>query len=408
MRSRTLFLALSLALASIASAQTDLVIVQEPENPVEGDLVTLTVRFPEGYAGEFDPIFEERFYNFPLVEMVEVPPAEEGGDASIVPKVVGTGCSFSAGCRGARDIPVRLGSFRLVGKTIVPKTIRHVVKVQAMQGPAPPVPPVEPLPPTPPAPPNDPPTNLPEDPGTPVGANAFQFPAEFVETPEVDSQAERDEAMIDVLERIRDGLAKIDDRLDELQQAKATVAVAAPALASGASLPAKPAPKPAAPAQDPAAIAYANRKPGETWVTAICGVPISPYKVGSGPISTPGPVVAAPMRIGAGTPALPTGGRWNIEGNWNPTRAETMAHLRESKHVSFSTQYEPLERFSHGQLRWIHDQHEDALAGRGMAVYTQPSRAIPAASACPGGVCPTGFSNATGGGWYPGKLLGRR
>jgi hypothetical protein len=335
---RSLLFCLSLAFASVAFAQADLAIVQEPTIPVEGDLVTLTVRFPEGYAGEFLPIFEENFRNFPEIESIEVPPAKKGGDPTVETKVVGTGCSFSAGCEGAREIVVVLSSFRLIGKSIVPKTIRHVVKVQAKQGPAPefpPVPPVPPVPPGEPLPPKDPPTNLPDDPGTKIGA--FTLPAEFV-----DPQAERDEAMIEALEAIRDKLGQIDAGLAKLQTA-APVSVAAPAVVKSVPVPVvvKPAPS------------IVDVNPGH-WSVA------------------------------------------SARDEWHASKPEAIAHLR-STHAAKAAQFEPLENLTLDQILTLHDDaHEGRSSGSAfvstpVARYAAPVRMN--AGGCPGGVCPTGGSS---------------
>jgi hypothetical protein len=212
------------------------------------------------------------------------------------------------------------------------------------------------------------------------------------------------------LEELDAGFADVEAQLEEILNkyppkppAKTTTAAPAPAPPPVATTPPPP-------QMSAAQIAYANRRPGEVWVTKVCGVPIEPYRESVGPGQQSSLPTIVPCKVGV-LPALPTGGRWNIEGNWNPSYQDTMNHLRETKHSYFSAQYEPLERFNHGQLRWIHDQHHDELSGRAPARYAAPVRTArqqAVGSACPGGVCPTGVgAYRSGGGIFGGFFRGR-
>jgi hypothetical protein len=74
--------------------------------------------------------------------------------------------------------------------------------------------------------------------------------------------------------------------------------------------------------------------------------------------------------------------RWNIEGNWSPTQAETAAHLRDDHKVSTTG-------LNHQQM---HDLHADLHEGRTaqtVAVKAKPVQILNRGSSCPGGFCPT-------------------
>jgi len=90
-------------------------------------------------------------------------------------------------------------------------------------------------------------------------------------------------------------------------------------------------------------------------------------------------IVAAPV---AARPSAPLKLRWNVEGNWNPTAAETAEHLRSDHGVQ-------VNGLTHQEM---HDLHADLHEGKrtsAVAVKSKSVQIINRGSSCPGGVCPT-------------------
>lgn len=398
-------LLISLVCCSLSRGQDLNFKVEGPTTKPQGELVTLIVMFPEGVKADVDftPIDEPDFNVDPIISE----------DATGVIKLVGRKCSFSTRCAGPRTINVVASAFAIVGDGVPRlRSIKHSVTVTGPTG----TPPVGP----PPAPGDDVFIPVPAVEGLP----AVQAQPQAALSQEDDERLARifdnilnrldadaevarqtNERFLTRLEELDAGFADIESQLRDILNKNPPTATKPPAKTTTAAPVPAPAPQPTA-----AQIACANRKPGEVWVTKVCGVPVEPYRESVGPGQQSSLPVIVPCKVGV-LPALPTGGRWNIEGNWNPSYRDTLNHLRESKHSHFSAQYEPLERFNHGQLRWIHDQHHDELSGRAPVQYSAPVRTArqqAVGSACPGGVCPTGVgAYRSGGGIFGGFFRGR-
>lgn len=106
---------------------------------------------------------------------------------------------------------------------------------------------------------------------------------------------------------------------------------------------------------------------------------------------------------GANYPTHPQ--RWNVNGNWNPSREQLVAHLMGGQHAGkFSGAY--LNSLSVAELKSLHDDDHEGRVQDGYvqqaAIATKPPAVTPAASTvryaspCPGGRCPTQYSYGYG------------
>jgi hypothetical protein len=102
---------------------------------------------------------------------------------------------------------------------------------------------------------------------------------------------------------------------------------------------------------------------------------------------------------GASYPTHPQ--RWNINGTWNPSREQLVAHLMGGQHAGkFSAAY--LSSLSVAELKSLHDDDHEGRVQTGYvqkaAITTKQPTVTPAvssvryASPCPGGRCPTQYS----------------
>ncbi len=87
--------------------------------------------------------------------------------------------------------------------------------------------------------------------------------------------------------------------------------------------------------------------------------------------------------------------KWNIEGNWKPTEAETAEHLRNDHGVDVTG-------LSHQQMHDLHAKIYDGQHVVASAVKSRPVQYVNRGSSCPGGVCPTNTRSVRRG------LFGRR
>jgi len=81
--------------------------------------------------------------------------------------------------------------------------------------------------------------------------------------------------------------------------------------------------------------------------------------------------------------------RWNVNGNWNPSREELITHLQSGQHAGkFSASW--LESLSVDELKSLHDDDHE---GKAQPQTKQPAKPTPQAIApqlnCPSGKCPT-------------------
>lgn len=142
------FFVVGVTSCSVAYSQSLDFRIDGPTEVDEGEYVELRVEFPEGVPADvsFVPVDEDRFGVHPVVLETIV-------DGKLVPVVTGRVCTFSARCQGERDLTVVATAFASVDCVPRIHSLRHRIRVKAVEVPEPPKrkPPEE----TPPRPPTD-------------------------------------------------------------------------------------------------------------------------------------------------------------------------------------------------------------------------------------------------------------
>jgi hypothetical protein len=102
-----------------------------------------------------------------------------------------------------------------------------------------------------------------------------------------------------------------------------------------------------------------------------CSTPLDAWTFGfllKGQNERPEAPIPEPVRV-ASTGQYPLrGNHWSVEGDWNPTEATLVSHLRGSNHADQLATYWKIETWSYEELRSLHDElHENEL---GSATFT--------------------------------------
>lgn len=101
-------------------------------------------------------------------------------------------------------------------------------------------------------------------------------------------------------------------------------------------------------------------------------------------------------------------GHWSVASAgsvWNPTKAEAIAHLRQT-HAATAKRHEPLESLSLDAILTLHDDAHEGRASVATSISASAKSApvrtysLPVSGGCPGGVCPANRSYSTGRGFF--------
>lgn len=323
------FLSVGLVSCCVCNAQAIDFKVDGPSHVGEGEYVELTVLFPEGVKADVDFVPVEET-DFGVHPVV----SESLVDGKLTASVVGRKCTFSARCMGERDIIVVATAFANFDGVPRLKSLKHRIAVKANKAPNPPP---APQPPPLPVPPND------DDFGPTVPIPSATLPKSDIE-------------------KITLILDNVVTRLEAIEKKATQVAVTAPA----------PDPSQAT----PATVALAEALTKEFRRIESKGTV---------------PVVVKPAAVATAVDVRP--GHWSVGSDWNPSKAEAIAHLR-AAHSAKARQHEPLENLSLETILTLHDDSHEGRAStvRASTVVSAPApaaRSALPASPCPGGVCPT-------------------
>lgn len=115
-----------------------------------------------------------------------------------------------------------------------------------------------------------------------------------------------------------------------------------------------------------------------------CTTPLDAWTFGwllTGKNERPPEAVLEPARAATTGNYRLRGNHWSIDGDWNPTKASVLAHLRSVNHASGAAGYGAIENWSIEELRSLHDdlhEREGGLASGAGYAAARPAAAKPA------------------------------
>lgn len=141
-----------------------------------------------------------------------------------------------------------------------------------------------------------------------------------------------------------------------------------------------------APALEPAdypAVAGIDGDEVTRYFKTGCTTPLDAWTFGwllTGKDERPIEAVLEPARVATTGNYRLRGNHWSIDGDWNPSKASVLAHLRSVNHASGAGAYGAIENWSVEELRSLHDDLHEREGGlvSGAGYAARPAAAKPA------------------------------